>query len=60
MAKELGMSPRSLIKSNPSPSQLWKEPVKDWIRKLYEKRFGRKTSESESTHSTDFRPQWYA
>jgi hypothetical protein len=42
MAKELGMSPRGLRKNIPSPSQRWKLPVKDWIRELYEKRFGRK------------------
>ena len=41
MAKELGLSPQSLRKNQPSPSQSWKEPVKDWIRELYEKRFGR-------------------
>jgi hypothetical protein len=44
MAKELGFSPQSLIKNRPSPSQAWKLPVKDWIRELHEKRFGRKTS----------------
>ena len=36
MAKELGMSPRSLMKNIPSPTQQWKAPVKDWIRDLYE------------------------
>ena len=40
MAKALGMSPKSLMKNNPSPAQRWKLPVKYWIRKLYEKRFG--------------------
>jgi hypothetical protein len=35
MAKELGISPRSLIKNIPSPSQPWKAPVKDWVRELY-------------------------
>ena len=38
MAKELGMSPRSLTKNIPSPSQRWKAPVKIWIRDLYEKK----------------------
>ncbi len=38
-AKELGISPRSLIKNVPSPSQKWKAPVKVWINELYEKRF---------------------
>lgn len=40
-AKELGMSPKSLIKNNPGPSQRWKLPVKLWIRELHAKRFGR-------------------
>jgi hypothetical protein len=44
MAKELGISPQSLRKNKPSPSQPWKQPVKEWICELYEKRFGRKTS----------------
>ena len=39
-AKELGMKPKSLLKNIPSPSQKWKQPVKYWIRDLYEKRFG--------------------
>ena len=41
MAKELGMTPKSLIKNIPSPSQQWKAPVKVWIRDLYEKKFGK-------------------
>jgi hypothetical protein len=44
MAKELGLSPQSLRKNRPSPSQPWKQPVKEWIHELYEKRFGRKIS----------------
>jgi len=40
MAKELGLNPLSLIKNVPSPRQRWKEPVGDWIRHMYEKRFG--------------------
>jgi hypothetical protein len=44
MAKQLGLKPRTLMKNNPSPNQRWKLPVKQWIRELYEKRFGpRKT-----------------
>ena len=42
MAKELGLSPQSLTKTKPSPSEPWKLPVKDWIGELYEKRFGSK------------------
>lgn len=41
MAKELGMTPKSLIKNIPSPKQQWKVPVKEWIRELYEKKFGK-------------------
>jgi hypothetical protein len=48
MAKELGMSPRSLIKNIPSKSQQWKAPVKYWIRDLYEKR-QRKSARNKST-----------
>jgi hypothetical protein len=40
MAKELGMTPKSLLKNIPSPSQQWKAPVKEWIRDLYESKFG--------------------
>lgn len=40
MAKQLGMSPKSLMKNNPSPSQRWKLQVKHWIRELHLKRFG--------------------
>ena len=42
MARELGMSPKSLMKNMPSPTQRWKAPVKVWIQTLYEKRFGKK------------------
>lgn len=40
MAKELGLSPKTLMKNQPSPSQQWKLPVKLWIRELHTKRFG--------------------
>lgn len=42
MAKELGMVPRGLIKNIPAKSQLWKAPVKEWVRECYAKRFGDK------------------
>ncbi len=38
MAKELGMTPKSLMKNVPSSTQPWKAPVKVWIRDLYEQR----------------------
>ena len=41
-AKELGLSPKALMKNVPSPSQKWKLPVKFWIAELHEKRFGRR------------------
>jgi len=41
MAKELGMTPKSLMKSIPAPNQQWKAPVKVWVRDLYEEKFGR-------------------
>jgi len=40
MAKELGMTPKSLTKNIPSPSQQWKASVKQWVRGLYEKKYG--------------------
>jgi hypothetical protein len=40
MAKELELSPRSLIRNIPGPSERGKAPVEDWIRGLYAKRFG--------------------
>jgi len=42
MAKELGMSPHSLTKNIPSRNQLWKAPVPEWVRGLYQKKFGAK------------------
>lgn len=39
-AKALGMSPKSLIKNIPSRSQKWKAPVRDWVRDLFEAKFG--------------------
>ncbi len=40
MAKELGLSPKTLMKNQPGPSQKWKLPVKLWIRELHADRFG--------------------
>ncbi|SEN02297.1 hypothetical protein SAMN05192533_10879 [Mesobacillus persicus] len=41
MAKELGLTPRSLLKNIPTPDQKWKAPVKWWVRGLYEEKFGK-------------------
>ena len=41
MVKELGMKPKSLIKNIPAQNELWKAPVKVWIRDLYEDKFGK-------------------
>ncbi|GLB61439.1 hypothetical protein [Cytobacillus sp. NCCP-133] len=41
MAKELGMSPKSLLKNIPAPNQQWKAPVKEWVRDLYVSKFGK-------------------
>ena len=38
MAKEMGLNPKSLIKNIPSPREQWKQPVKIWIREMYEER----------------------
>src|SRR5258708_36689017 len=50
MAKELGISPRSLIKNIPSPSQRWKLPVKEWVRYLHFKKFGRRRFHADVTN----------
>jgi hypothetical protein len=41
MAMELGMMPRSLMKNRPNLSEPWKAPVREWVRGLHAKRFGR-------------------
>lgn len=38
MAKEMGLTPKSLIKNIPNPKEQWKLPVKDWIHEMYEDR----------------------
>ena len=48
MAKELGVSPKSLMNNVPNPSQRWKAPVKNWIRDLYEKRQQKSSKKSTS------------
>ena len=40
MAKELGFAPGRLIKSIPSASESWKLPVNEWVRSLYDRKFG--------------------
>lgn len=40
MAKELGFTPKGLIKNIPTTDQRWKAPVNIWIRDLYEEKFG--------------------
>jgi len=52
MAKELGLSPRTLIENIPSPSQPWKAPVHEWIHDLYEER-RRKTAEKQTENTTE-------
>ena len=38
MAKEMGLTPQSLIRNIPNKKEMWKAPVKDWIHDMYEKR----------------------
>ena len=48
MAKKLGLNPRKLIANNASVKQeQWKEPVREWIRKIYQKSFGDKQERTE-------------
>ena len=39
MARELGLNPSKLGKISNHKQELWKEPLPDFIRTLYEKRF---------------------
>lgn len=48
-AKRLGFSPKALIKNNPSPKEQWKDPVKVWIRRLYEEKFGKEEKKKKTT-----------
>jgi hypothetical protein len=50
MAKQLGMTPKSLMKNIPTPDQKWKAPVKWWVRDLYEEKFG-KVLTTKPTHN---------
>ena len=52
MAKEMGLNPRSLIKNIPSRTQQWKQPVKDWIGEMYQKR-QEKTAKRKSSQQAD-------
>lgn len=47
MAKQLGMTPKSLIKNIPAKNQQWKLSVKEWIRSLYFDKFGHILGEEE-------------
>lgn len=38
LAKEMGLNPKSLIKNIPNKQEMWKAPVRDWIRDMYDKR----------------------
>jgi hypothetical protein len=38
LAKKLGLNPRSLIKNIPSEKELWKAPIKEWLREIEAKR----------------------
>jgi len=52
MARELGLNPVSLIKNIPAPSQQWKAPVEEWVREMYEKRYGARSNRQKVTVST--------
>jgi hypothetical protein len=53
MAKELGMAAGSLIKNIPAPGQMWKLPVKEWVRELYQEKFSRASRERDPTYGGD-------
>ena len=45
MAKELGLNPKKFGSYAPNKQELWKEPLPEFIEKIYAKRF--KKSESD-------------
>jgi len=51
MARELGMSPRTVIANHASTRQeQWKAPTAEWIQKLYRKRFGKRKEVMDEEH----------
>ncbi len=52
MAKRLGFRPDALIRAIPSPKQKWKLPVRDWVRCLYQERFGEVLGEGPAAPAT--------
>ena len=64
MARQLGLSPRSLLKNIPSKSQPWKAPVHVWIRDMYDAmqrkaagKKARKRAEAQGDRSTGAQQQ---
>jgi hypothetical protein len=54
MARELGMSPRTVIANHASTRQeQWKAPTAEWIQKLYQKRFGKPKAARSEGHEHD-------
>lgn len=56
-AKELGLSPKTLIKNIPAPTQRWKLPVTHWVRELHAKRFGNPPSDSPAPRDPPASPE---
>lgn len=42
MAKQLGLTPKALLRNIPAPSETWKLPVRAWLHEMWRIRFGRK------------------
>lgn len=55
MAKEMGLNPKSLIKNIPNKNEMWKAPVKVWIRDMYEER-KRKSERKKENKQSEKRP----
>ena len=49
MAREMGLNPKRLIKNIPSPREQWKQPVKIWIREMYEERHRKRRNRTASS-----------
>ena len=57
MAKEVGMSPRSLTSNMPNRAEPWKAPVKDWIRNLYERLERKRAKKKAATQEAPATPR---
>ncbi len=58
MAQALGLNPKKLIANHVScRQQAWKTPVGEWIREIYEKRFGQQKPKAPEAVAAELNPE---